>query len=665
MLTAESPVKVLLVDDDEDAFVLTRDMLRDVSERGFELEWAASYEEALTRSASDAHDVFLLDYRLGRQTGLELLREMRDRGMRTPAIVITGQGNLEVDNEAIRIGAADYIDKNNLQGNVLERSIRHAIEHARILDDLQESEERFRRLAEATSEGIVVIEDGRITDANANISLMTGYDADELLGMPVLTLIAPEFLEQVTDRTVEGHEMPYEVSCLRKDGSIFPAEVCGRVIPICGRSLRVLAFRDLTEKQRGLAAMKLLGTAVEQAAESIIITDIAGTIQYVNPAFERITGYRAEEVLGQNPRILKSGQHPEEFYSAMWGTLQSGEVWCGRLVNRAKDGTLYEEDGTISPVRDDSGRIVNYVAVKRDVTQSVLMEGELRQAQKMEAVGSLAAGIAHEINTPIQFVGDNASFLRDAFEELMRLIDRAVEDLPTSSVGAPAASDLGVDLDFLRREIPRALEQTHEGVRRVAAIIRAMREFSHVDSAAMAPSDLNRALINTITITQNELKFIADIVTDLDPDLPLVVCDLSCLNQTFLNILINAGHAIEDVIGRHPEHKGTITVVTRREGEHVRISISDTGTGIPEEIRNRVFDPFFTTKPVGRGSGQGLAISHAAIVEKHHGSLTFETAVGKGTTFTVRIPIDPQGVQQGPGPVVEGRRSPIVAEPHQ
>lgn len=640
----ESPVKVLLVDDDEDAFVLTRDMLQDVSDHGFQLEWVASFEEALDRTAGAEHDVFLLDYRLGGQSGIDLLREMRRRGSRTPAIVITGQGDLDADNEAIRTGAADYIEKGNLRPQVLERSIRHAIEHARILDELQESQERFRRLAEATSEGIVVIEDGRITDANGKIIEMTRFDGSALIGMPVLGLIAPDFLETVTDHLLHGDESPFEVHCQRQDGGTFPAELRSRIIPICGRSLRVVAIRDLTDYHRDLAARTLLSTAVEQAAECIMITDTEGQIQYVNPAFERISGYSASEAIGQNPRILKSGQHDSDFYRAMWETLIAGSVWTGRFVNRAKDGSLYEAEGTISPVRDASGRIVNYVAVERDVTSQVILEGQLRQAQKLEAVGSLAAGIAHEINTPIQFVGDNASFLQSAFDELIRIVDSALGENTGDHNSSSIAVDLGIDLDFLRREIPRALAQTQDGVQRVAAIVRAMREFSHCEMVAMTPADLNRALTNTITIAHNELKYVATVTTDLDPELPLITCDLGCLNQTFLNILINAGHAIEDLIGRHPGEKGRIHVVTRREGDYVRVSISDTGTGIPEGIRDRIFDPFFTTKPVGRGSGQGLSISHANIVEKHGGSLTFETSNGNGTTFTIRLPIDPQRV---------------------
>jgi len=401
------------------------------------------------------------------------------------------------------------------------------------------------------------------------------------------------------------------------------------------------------ERRQAFDVRLRLAAAVEQVVETVVITDTEGVIQYVNPAFTRITGYSAEEAVGKNPRILASGHHPQDFYSQLWSTLKSGETWKGRFVNKKKDGSLYTEDATVTPVRDHTGAIVNFVAIKRDITEQLQLEAHLRQAQKLESVGSLAAGIAHEINTPIQFVGDNVRFMKESFQDILSLTDRMLELVKVISEPGPDAPPLptlpndpsGTDLDYLKEEIPKAIDQTLEGVERIATIVRAMKDFSHPDQGARLPSDINRALRSTLTVARNEFKYVADLVTDFDESLPSVWCFLSDLNQAFLNIIVNAAHAIGDSQMTEPATRGTITVRTKRLEDAVLISISDTGTGIPEDIRERVFDHFFTTKEVGRGTGQGLTIARAVVVDKHGGDLTFETEEGKGTTFHIRLPV--------------------------
>jgi len=273
-------------------------------------------------------------------------------------------------------------------------------------------------------------------------------------------------------------------------------------------------------------------------------------------------------------------------------------------------------------------------------------QGQLVQAQKLESIGQLAAGIAHEINTPTQFIGDNLRFLEDAFRELKPLLAesehaRGVGGRNGTAAGlsqriAPAARE--DDLEYLIEEIPKAIAQSLEGVGRVANIVRSMKEFSHPGTDEMQPVDLNKALECTLTVCRNEWKYVADVAMDLDPQLPLVHCMPGACNQVFLNLVINAAHAIADKQGNNSTEKGTITVSTRTDGGWVEVRVSDTGTGIAEKHRTKVFDPFFTTKKVGRGTGQGLAIAHSVIVDKHGGTLTFDTEVGHGTTFIVRLP---------------------------
>ena len=281
--------------------------------------------------------------------------------------------------------------------------------------------------------------------------------------------------------------------------------------------------------------------------------------------------------------------------------------------------------------------------VERDTAET-----QLRQAQKLEAIGQLAAGIAHEINTPAQFVSDNTRFVQQSFHTIKNIRSLYVEMLgaaKTNSVTADLVARIenaaaAGDLDYLFNEIPEAINQTLEGVARITKIVNAMKEFSHPGTKVKGPANLNQAIESTATVAHNEWKYVADMKLDLDPNLPPVVCFVSDFNQAVLNLIVNAAHAIGDVVIKKPGTKGTITVSTRQEGEHVLVRVGDTGTGIPEEVRPRIFEPFFTTKGVGKGTGQGLSIVYGAIVKRHNGTVTFESEEGQGTTFVLRLPIE-------------------------
>jgi PAS domain S-box-containing protein len=280
------------------------------------------------------------------------------------------------------------------------------------------------------------------------------------------------------------------------------------------------------------------------------------------------------------------------------------------------------------------GCIADISMLKQTLEERDRLEDNLRQAQKLEAIGQLAAGIAHEINTPTQYVGDNLRFLKESFGELDSLLTKLVE-----VGGAPASALLAeADFDYLKEEIPRALNQSLEGVDRVAKIVRAMKEFSHPAREKTA-TDLNRAIQSTITVASNEWKYVAEVDMDLDSNLPTVHCSPAEFNQVVLNMVVNAAHAIADVVGDGGKGKGKIRVKTRPDGEWAVVEISDTGAGMPAHIQQRIFEPFFTTKEVGKGTGQGLAIAHNVIVDKHGGTIKVVSAPGKGTTFIIRLPI--------------------------
>ena len=275
------------------------------------------------------------------------------------------------------------------------------------------------------------------------------------------------------------------------------------------------------------------------------------------------------------------------------------------------------------------------------------MEVQLRHAQKMESIGQLAAGIAHEINTPTQFIGDNTRFIRDSFGDLKPLLDAQTRLLAAAQAGPVPPTLLAelesaaktADVDYLSEEIPKALGQSLDGIERVTNIVRAMKEFSHPGTTEKTALNLNRAIESTLTVCCSEWKYVAEMVTDFDVTLPSVPVLPGEFNQVVLNIVINATHAIADVVGDGSKGKGAIKVSTRRDGDWAELRIGDTGTGIPESTRVKVFDPFFTTKGVGKGTGQGLAIAHNVVVEKHGGTIHFETETGKGTTFVIRLPL--------------------------
>jgi PAS domain S-box-containing protein len=304
--------------------------------------------------------------------------------------------------------------------------------------------------------------------------------------------------------------------------------------------------------------------------------------------------------------------------------------------HRHKSGDVRQVEIAANPI-EFGGHAARLVLIV-DVTERKLLEDQLKQAQKLESIGQLAAGIAHEINTPVQYIGDNTNFLAGAFRDLGAVLTGYRTAVGEDGLAAAARAAAEADLDYLLEEAPRAIAQTLEGVKHVARIVKAMKEFAHPGSDEKAPIDLNHAIGTVIDVARNEWKYAAKVVTDLDPNLPAVPALAGELNQVFLNLLVNAAHAVRSARGSDGP-KGTITFTTRRVGNAVEVRITDTGCGIPEAARGRIFDPFFTTKPVGQGTGQGLAIAHAVVVQRHGGAITFDSEVGKGTTFIVRLPV--------------------------
>jgi PAS domain S-box-containing protein len=385
---------------------------------------------------------------------------------------------------------------------------------------------------------------------------------------------------------------------------------------------------------------------IQSMQDAHVVADADRRILAFNPAAERIFGYAASEVIGAPvSRLLPEASrenHARQYaqYEAGGGRNVVNQV--RELHARRKSGEVFSIDMMLSAFKVDGEQL--FSAVIRDISSRKAMEQQLLRAQKLEAVGQLAAGIAHEINTPTQYVGDNIRFLKDSFREILALIERLRQLADTATDGRILSADLGkalqeTDTDYLLAEVPTAIDQSIDGVDRVSKIVRAMKDFSH-PATERTPLDINRAIASTATVASNEWKYIAELQTDFDPDLPAVPVMPGDFNQVILNMIVNAAHAIGDVVGDGGHGRGTITLATRRADEHAEIRISDTGCGMTPEVAARIFDPFFTTKAVGKGTGQGLAMAHNVVVVRHGGTIKVESTPGAGTTFIIRLPLE-------------------------
>ena len=356
---------------------------------------------------------------------------------------------------------------------------------------------------------------------------------------------------------------------------------------------------------------------------AVVVMQPDGSIDQVNDSALELLGYSRDELLGMKLQQLRQGlQVPESE-----GVVRVEESW------RAADGTVL-------PVLVSFAALAEYrVCVAVDLRERKQLEVDLRHAHKMEAIGQLAAGVAHEINTPMQFIGDNVAFLQEAVEDLLAYATQA-ESLVQPPLRAKLdAAAKQADLGYLREHGLAAAHSALQGISRVRSIVKALKAFAHPNNSP-APTKLNDAIRNTVKVAESEYRLVADLQLDLFDELPDVTCCVGDINQVLLNLVVNAAHAIEDRVGASGG-RGKISVRTRVGAEScVVIEIEDTGCGIPAAVAHRIFEPFFTTKGVGRGSGQGLSLAHAIVVERHGGRLDFETAAGVGTTFRITLPID-------------------------
>lgn len=368
-----------------------------------------------------------------------------------------------------------------------------------------------------------------------------------------------------------------------------------------------------------------------------------GDFVYLSQNTERITGYDHQELTSGQvlwEEIIFSKNKKIYENAIKKASKGNGNFTAEYKINK-KDDSIIDVCDKGRVIFDEFSNPIRFAGIIRDNSEIKRAENELCRTQKLQTLGRLAAGVAHEINTPIQFIGDNLQFMQDSFCQYKRAL-MAYQNFRINNDQDSLLKVLNsIDLEFLNGEIPQALNQSVDGIKRVSAMVSAMRHFSHLDERRMVAADINKALESTLIILKNEVKYITNIQTNFDKNLPKVVCCIDEINQVFMNLVVNAAHSIEQKNAGFNVKKGLIRVSSQLEGKYVVVKVADDGLGIPEDIQDKIFDSFFTTKKIGKGTGQGLSISHSIVTKKHNGKLYFETVQGKGTTFIVKIPVNP------------------------
>ena len=415
----------------------------------------------------------------------------------------------------------------------------------------------------------------------------------------------------------------------RPDGGIRHIEIGG--VPMFGLDGRFQGYaglgKDVTERekaeQRVEIAQRRMTDAVESLNEGFALFDPSGRFVMSNRSFVKLVA----SVGGK----AGFGKSIVDIVAALGAGATAARARCWDMPDASCASFEAEAAaGRSIAVTERRTREGGIVAIWIDVTERrdaerarTALEAELRQSQKLDSLGTLAGGIAHEINTPTQYVGDNVRFLKSAFSDLAAAVDSL------------RRGETPADLEFLLSEAPLAIEQSLDGIERIRQIVAAVKEFSYPDAKEKAPADLHVAINTTLTVSRNQWKYVADVETRFAPDLPQVPCHIGEINQVVLNLVVNAAHAIE----AKGEGRGLITISTRRDGDFAELVFADTGTGVPREIADRIFDPFFTTKPPGKGTGQGLSISRTIVIKKHGGTMTLRSEPGSGAEFTIRLPL--------------------------
>ena len=645
--------RVMIVDDNEEMLHLYGRLL---AQEGFEVLTATTGEDCLKQIESVCPDIFLLDVVLPDWNGIDLVREIKACPEFASSMIILMSAILtdsDIRTTAMEAGALDYLTRpvpfkellaklksfikvmdfqqslmtlgNNLDQMVTERTT----ELENTVKALNRSNEQVNRIAlqqmklfEASPIGIVIVADRIYTSVNNKACEILGYSKEELLGSKT-SIIYPsqeafeQFASAVNPTLLSGKIAVTENVFIRKDGTKIIVKSTGNIIDKSDYSAgTVWFFEDVTAQRHDEAMLRKLSQAVEQSPVSIEITDLAGNIEYINPKFIELTGYSIAELLGRNPSILKSGQTPPANYEKLWDTITAGNIWEGEFCNKRKDGSLYWEQAKISPINDKNGAITNYLAVKEDITEKKDLTEQLIHSQKMESIGQLAGGLAHDLNNILTVINGHAALMALQNED---------------------------DSEMLQN-----IREIHNSVSRASYLTRSLLTYSRKQEIDRKDQCLNR-LIETFgkfvsRAIRDNIRFTLSLMNE-----PLIVSvDTVQLEQVLLNLVMNAQDAMPDggeiSIATSPViihvKKSPLLKEQLQAGQYALITFSDTGQGMDEATGHKIFDPFFTTKEVGKGTGLGLSVV-MGIIKSHGGFIDLESEPGKGSVFSIHLPLLP------------------------
>ena len=513
-------------------------------------------------------------------------------------------------------------------------------------------------VAEHTDRAVMILDPvGIIEWVNPGFTHKMGYAEREVIGKPFSFLARDGTGTGSSGQLIEQRiraGIGADVDLLHYTKSGEPLWIRSEIRPVkdAGGTLQHFVALEVDLLEEELAARRVREDeerwmlALEVNDVAVFDMDLAARSLLGSRRWGEILGITSSSVSWDDFPRLRSLVHPDEMSSFVdgWVALTKGTIPSLSVAVRMQVGDSYRHMRLRARVarRNEAGEAVRIVGTMVDIHEATLMQLHAANASKLESIGELAAGIAHEINTPTQYVGDNVRFLGDAFQTMRQYladVSQLLAQHAESSLGTQLRQRFeAADIAYLEEEIPKAIAQSLDGVDRIGRIVGAMREFSH-PGQDQTSTDLNHAIANTITVATSEWKYVATVETEFDPSLPLVPVVPGEFNQVILNIIVNAAHAIGEAHGRQTSGLGTIRVRTRQAGDWAEIQIADDGCGMPPHVQQKIFDPFFTTKPVGKGTGQGLAIAHNVIVKKHRGTLAVDSESGRGTTFTIRLPL--------------------------